>query len=217
MGKRLFVGNLPFTTTADELRSLFSQHGTVTDVHIVIDRETSRPRGFAFVSYATDEEAERATNALNGKPLGGRPLVVKDARDRGAPAPPGERPPRPMGDRPPRPSGPGMGSRPGGPPRDGAGPARPWSPRPPGRGPSMPPPEEMPQEGERRRFATKKRKPGAAGEGDRVPKVRPRAEEEDDRAGNWRQWLDEDDEGGEVGEEQDELAAAEPAADKDEE
>lgn len=90
MGKRLFVGNLPFSATENDLRALFSQHGNVTDVHIVLDRESGRSRGFAFVSYGTDEEAAKATDALNGKPMGGRPLVVKDARDRGAPAPPGE-------------------------------------------------------------------------------------------------------------------------------
>ena len=196
MGKRLFVGNLPFSTTADELRALFSQHGNVTDVHIVVDRETSRPRGFAFVSYATDEEAARATEALNGKPMGGRPLVVKDARDRGAPAPPGERPARPPG---PRPGGFGGGFRgTSGPPREGpgGGPARPWGQRP----PRMPviDPAELPQEGERRRFSTKKRRPEAT-DADRVPKVRAR-EEEDVRAGNWRQWMNEYE--GEEGEDQ---------------
>lgn len=194
MGKRLFVGNLPFSTTADELRALFSQHGNVTDVHIVVDRETQRPRGFAFVSYATDDEAARATETLNGKPMGGRPLVVKDARDRGAPPPPGERPPRPMGPRPGGPGGPGGGGfrgpgGPGGPGGGGGGgPARPWTPRPP-RIPVLDP-GELPQEGERRRFGVKKRKP--EGEGDRVPKTRPR-EETDQPAGNWRQWMSEDD------------------------
>jgi cold-inducible RNA-binding protein len=204
MGKRLFVGNLPFSTTADELRGLFSQHGAVTDVHIVVDRETSRPRGFAFVSYATDDEAARATDALNGKPMGGRPLVVKDARDRGAPPPPGERPPRPSGPRPGGFGGPPSGPRgPGGPPRDGAGgPPRPWSPRPP-RMPAIDP-AELPQEGERRRFAVKKRKPESP-EGERTPKTRLRDEEES-AGGNWRQWMsDEFDGEGEPDAAEDEL------------
>lgn len=198
MGKRLFVGNLPFSATDDELRTLFAQHGTVTDVHIVIDRETNRSRGFGFVSYATDDEAQRATDALNGKPFAGRPLVVKDARDRGAPPAPGERPPRPSGPRPGGFGGPGSGGpggfrgpggpRPGGPPREGgAGPSRPWTPRPPRPG-TMPPPEEMPQE-DRRRFGVKKKKPTTP-DGERAPKLRLR-EEEEDRAGNWRQWMDE--------------------------
>lgn len=192
MGKRLFVGNLPFSATENDLRALFSQHGNVTDVHIVLDRESGRSRGFAFVSYGTDEEAAKATDALNGKPMGGRPLVVKDARDRGAPAPPGERPPRPMGDRPmgPRPMGDRpMGPRPGGP--AAGGPSRPWSPRPP-RGPMMPPdPGELPPETERRRtgFGPKKRRP--EGGDDRALKAKPRVEEVASSSGNWRQWMNE--------------------------
>jgi hypothetical protein len=178
MGKRLFVGNLPFSTTAEEIRALFAQFGEVADVHIVIDRETSRPRGFGFVSFATDEQAARATEKMNGQMMGGRPLVVKDARDRGAPAPPGERGPRPM--RPAR-----DGTRPAG--SGGAGAGRPWQPRFP-RMP-MPDPAEMPAEAERRRFAVKKRRP--EGEADRAPKVRLR-EEEEVRTGHWRQWIEED-------------------------
>jgi hypothetical protein len=189
MGKRLFVGNLPFSTTAEEIRALFAQFGEIADVHIVIDRETSRPRGFGFVSFATDEQAARATEKLNGQMVGGRPLVVKDARDRGAPAPPGERGPRPA--RPMR-----DGARPG--PPGGAG--RPWQPRFP-RMP-MPDPAEMPAEGERRRFAVKKRRP--EGEAERGPKVRLR-EEEEVRTGHWRQWIEDDDET----EEQEELRVTE--------
>lgn len=205
MGKRLFVGNLPFSTTADELRSLFSQHGTVTDVHIVMDRETARPRGFAFVSFETDEQAARATDVLNGRPLGGRPLVVKDARDRGAPAPPGERPPRPAGDRPPRPAGdrppfgdrpprPGGGFRgPGGPSSgDTAGGFRSFGPRPP-RTPIAAPVELPPEGGERRRHQVP-RKPRVSEESDRTPKARVTREEEAPKAAGWRQWLSEFDE-----------------------
>ncbi len=190
MGKRLFVGNLPFSTTADELRALFSPYGEVADVHIVVDRETSRPRGFGFVSFVTEEQAAKATEGLNGRPLGGRPLVVKDARDRVAGAAASGAPPRRFG-------APGGAGGPGGPPRPGANgaPARPWRPR----GPRMlppPDPSELPQEAERRRFAVKKRRP--EGEADRSPKARLR-EEDEARPTNWRQWMDEYEEAEEQG------------------
>ena len=83
MGKRLYVGNIPYQTSEAQLRTLFEEGGgQVEEVKIVTDRETGRPRGFAFVELATDAEAEAAVGALNGKDFGGRPLTVSEARDR---------------------------------------------------------------------------------------------------------------------------------------
>jgi cold-inducible RNA-binding protein len=78
--KKLFVGNLSFQTTEDELRSLFEQFGEVRDVHVATDRMTGRARGFAFVEMSDDEAAERAIAAVNGKEVGGRALNVNEAR-----------------------------------------------------------------------------------------------------------------------------------------
>jgi RNA recognition motif-containing protein len=82
MGKRVFVGNLPFSATEEELRTLFSQHGEVSSVSIARDRYTERPRGFAFVEMITDEAATAAIAALNQYQLGGRALTVNEARER---------------------------------------------------------------------------------------------------------------------------------------
>ena len=83
MGKRLYVGNIPYQTTEAQLRALFEEGGgQVQEVKIVIDRETGRPRGFAFVEMSTDDQAEAAVGALNGKSFGGRPLTVSEARER---------------------------------------------------------------------------------------------------------------------------------------
>jgi RNA recognition motif-containing protein len=78
---KIYVGNLPFTTTDEELRTLFSQHGTVESVSLPTDRETGRPRGFAFVEMS-QADAARAIQSLNGKDLGGRPLRVNEAEDK---------------------------------------------------------------------------------------------------------------------------------------
>jgi len=78
---KIYVGNLPFSTTDAELRSLFSQHGTVESINLPADRETGRPRGFAFVEMS-QADAARAIQNLNGKDLGGRPLRVNEAEDR---------------------------------------------------------------------------------------------------------------------------------------
>ncbi len=172
MGKRLFVGNLPYKATEDELRAVFSEIGDVADVHIVLDRETGRPRGFAFVSYTTDENAAKAAATLNGRDFGGRPLAVSEARDRGAP------PPR-------------SGS---GPPRGGPRPAggAPRPPRPGGPPQEMPPMEEYKETAARPRM--KKRKQGG-GDSEGRRDLRRRFEEEEERggSGSWRQWLDDDD------------------------
>ena len=83
MGKRLYVGNLPYQCEEAQLRTLFEQNGRqVEEVKIVTDRETGRPRGFAFVEMANDGDAQTAVEALNGQPFGGRPLTVSEARER---------------------------------------------------------------------------------------------------------------------------------------
>ena len=83
MGKRLFVGNLAWDTTEDTLRALFEQDGRqVDDLHIVTDRETGRPRGFGFVTLATEDQAQEAMSTLDGTNLDGRPLRINEAEDR---------------------------------------------------------------------------------------------------------------------------------------
>jgi len=78
---RVYVGNLPFSTTSDELRELFEAHGAVQSATVVTDRETGRSRGFGFVEM-DDEAGRKAIEALNQKDMGGRPLVVNEARPR---------------------------------------------------------------------------------------------------------------------------------------
>jgi RNA recognition motif-containing protein len=87
MNNKLFVGNLSFDTVESELRDAFAAHGTVTDVILVMDRITNRPRGFGFVTMSTDEEAQQAVSALNGKDMGGRALTVNVAKPREERAP----------------------------------------------------------------------------------------------------------------------------------
>ncbi len=82
MGKRLYVGNLSFNTTEMDLRDAFGQAGTITDAKIVMDRETGRPRGFAFVEMSSDEEAQNAIAQLNGRELDGRTIKVNEAEER---------------------------------------------------------------------------------------------------------------------------------------
>jgi RNA recognition motif-containing protein len=77
---KLYVGNLSFKTTEDELRTHFSQFGTVTDVYVAMDRMTGRPRGFAFVTMGTGDEAKVAAEKSNGVDFGGRQLTVNEAR-----------------------------------------------------------------------------------------------------------------------------------------
>ena len=76
----IYVGNLSFTTTEDELRQAFSQHGAVSEVKIVTDRETGRPRGFAFVEMSNNNEAANAIKELNFREIGGRAITVNEAR-----------------------------------------------------------------------------------------------------------------------------------------
>jgi cold-inducible RNA-binding protein len=84
MGKRLYVGNLPFETGETELQELFARAGSVETVKVVRDMATGRARGFAFVEMGTDEEAERAISELNEYQLGGRGLTVNEARPKPA-------------------------------------------------------------------------------------------------------------------------------------
>lgn len=77
---KLYVGNMSFKTTEDELRDAFAEFGDVTDVFVAMDKMTGRPRGFAFVTMDTAENAAKAAEALNGQDLGGRALTVNEAR-----------------------------------------------------------------------------------------------------------------------------------------
>lgn len=123
MGTKLFVGNLSYAITEAELREAFGQNGrTVQSVRIALDRETQRPRGFAFVELATDADAEAAIAQWNGQLLAGRSVFVEKAQERvpGAPRPAPR--PRPFGG----PGGPGGG--PGGPRPGGFGGPRPGGP-----------------------------------------------------------------------------------------
>lgn len=80
----IYVGNLPFSATEDEIRGLFEPHGRVDKVSIVMDRDTGRPRGFGFVEMADDNEGRAAITALNGQDFGGRSLTVNEAKPREA-------------------------------------------------------------------------------------------------------------------------------------
>ena len=88
MGNRLYVGNIPFSAGEDELRELFAPFGDVESVHVVTDRATGRPRGFAFVEMIIEEDAQKAIGDLDQTDFQGRRLAVNDARPRA---------PRPMG------------------------------------------------------------------------------------------------------------------------
>ena len=82
MSKRLYVGNLEYTTSNADLEQLFSRFGTVQSAEVVMDRATARSKGFGFVEFAEDSAAEAAISALNGKEYGGRMLTVNEARPR---------------------------------------------------------------------------------------------------------------------------------------
>jgi len=81
---KIYVGNLPFSVDDQGLRDAFSAHGEVASAQIVMDRETGRPRGFGFVEMTNDDDARKAIEALNGQQLGGRTLVVNEARPKEA-------------------------------------------------------------------------------------------------------------------------------------
>src|SRR5256885_7831773 len=82
MGKKLYVGNLPYSYTSQQLQELFTPHGNVTSAQVIVDRATNQSRGFGFVEFDSDDSASKATEALNGHPLNGRPLTVNEARER---------------------------------------------------------------------------------------------------------------------------------------
>jgi cold-inducible RNA-binding protein len=88
MGTKLYVGNLSFNTTENELQELFSQAGTVQEVTLMQDKFTGKSRGFAFVTMGSEQEAQNAITQLNGKTVEGRALTVNEARPR-EPRPPG--------------------------------------------------------------------------------------------------------------------------------
>jgi RNA recognition motif-containing protein len=88
MGTKLYVGNLSFNTTENELQELFSQAGTVQEVMLMQDKFTGKSRGFAFVTMASEQDAQNAISKLNGQTVEGRPLTVNEARPREA-RPPG--------------------------------------------------------------------------------------------------------------------------------
>jgi cold-inducible RNA-binding protein len=196
MGTRLFIGNLSYNVNEQELREAFSSEGIeVRSVRVSLDRETGRPRGFAFVETMTDDGAKLSIEKLSGRILQGRSIVVEEAQARpagGSAGPGGPRPPGLGG--PPRPGGTGGfpvgGGGPGGPPRSGFGAPRPGGfgggggpggpPRPgnfggPPRGFGGPPPPAgpAPPAGERRRERPEKKK-----------STRPKPEEQE--RGNWR-------------------------------
>lgn len=81
---KLYVGNLPYNTTEDDLRNLFSQYGGVDSVAVITDRETGRSKGFGFVEFGNDAEARSAIQALSGQEYGGRALTVNEARPKTA-------------------------------------------------------------------------------------------------------------------------------------
>jgi cold-inducible RNA-binding protein len=176
MSTKLFVGNLSYAVTEQELRDAFSQQGrTVKSVRIAVDRETQRPRGFAFVEVATDADAESAIKEWNGNALNGRNLFVEKAQERVPGAPRPQRPPRPGGF-----SGPGGGAPgggPGGAPRPFGGPPRFGAPM----ANAIPEREEQ-----RRRQARPERKTDAK------KKTPGRPKEEDRERGKWR-WDGNDD------------------------
>ncbi|HXD00150.1 MAG TPA: RNA-binding protein [Verrucomicrobiae bacterium] len=87
MSTRLYIGNLSYNTTQEQLQEIFSEHGPVTGVDLIMDKFSGRPRGFGFVTMETKEGAEAAIQALNGKNIDGRDLTVNEARPREERAP----------------------------------------------------------------------------------------------------------------------------------
>ncbi|MDQ3929295.1 MAG: RNA-binding protein, partial [Chloroflexota bacterium] len=82
MAKKLYVGNLPYSVTEDQLREMFSQVGEIADAAVVTDRYTGQSKGFGFVEMATDEGAQAAITKFDGQDMGGRAMVVNEARPR---------------------------------------------------------------------------------------------------------------------------------------
>jgi len=82
MARKIYVGNLPWSTTSADLEAMFAPHGSVRSAEVISDRETGRSRGFGFVEMETDEGLQAAISALNGQEINGRPLTVNEARER---------------------------------------------------------------------------------------------------------------------------------------
>lgn len=82
MSKKIYVGNLPFSANEQDLRELFERHGSIDSINVIMDRETGRPRGFAFVEMSDAASASNAIRALDGSDMGGRALRVNEAEDR---------------------------------------------------------------------------------------------------------------------------------------
>jgi RNA recognition motif-containing protein len=82
MARKIYVGNLPWSTTSADLEAMFSPHGAVRSAEVISDRETGRSRGFGFVEMETDEGLQAAISQLNGHEINGRPLTVNEARER---------------------------------------------------------------------------------------------------------------------------------------
>ena len=82
MSNKLFVGNLSFNTTENDLNDAFAAYGTVTETNLMMDRETGRPRGFGFITMSSAEEAQKAIETMNGKEIDGRELTVNVAKPR---------------------------------------------------------------------------------------------------------------------------------------
>lgn len=78
--KKLYVGNLPYSTTGDDLKQMFAAAGAVASASVIIDKMTGRSKGFGFVEFENDSEADKAIEMFNGKDMGGRPLTVNEAR-----------------------------------------------------------------------------------------------------------------------------------------
>ena len=210
MGTRLFVGNLSYNVNEQELKEAFTTEGIeIRSVRVALDRETGRPRGFAFVETMTDEGAKASIEKLSGRVLQGRSIIVEEAQAK----PAGPRPggfgggPRPGGFGGPRPGG-GPGG-PGGPPRGPGGPGGgPGGPRPGGYGPPRPgggPPRDFaPPRGPGGFRADNRPGGGGAGRGPDAPPRRERERPEKKRStrpkpeererGNWRWDRNPDDE-----------------------
>ena len=197
MGTRLFVGGLSFNTDDAGLKDAFQAHGNVVEAKVILDRDTGRSRGFGFVTFATDEEAQAAVQAMNGAFVDGRTIRVNEAQERGGRPGGGPRGGGGGGYRGgggrggpevvTRGRGPGPGQRPSGPPRDGGGGN--WRPR----GPQIPDGPDVPFENE---FDDRKRRDFSKKQREKVErdfeKAAPKPPRKPNRRASGRNWRDYD-------------------------